>query len=151
MKVTFLLCCQKAFFSHLHGNNLVGLLEAKFAIACPPPPQLGPFGVFNAQASPWVFNAQGSPHWASSNSLITVLKCSYPYWLPLLACTPIKLCISLSTCLYSLEGKQFSLWPQFSERSRKRCFQFVWLFSYCDNGRDQFPSFKLFTCWVGIL
>ena len=82
----------------------------------------------------WVFNCQTCPHWAPRNSSIIVENVPTD---PGSSCgLQLRiLCIRLSL---QFPDKQFVLWPQFSDGSKKSCWlYFVQPFSFCE---ERLPS-----------
>lgn len=110
----------KGFFSDIHCEEFIELLQVKLRKVCSQPQRQGLLRVLSSQTCPL---------WASSNSTTRVVV-SLPQH-----CSPwrfllLQIVIFVSTCL-SLQylGQQFALWPHFSE-GYKKCSWFFSLFNF---------------------
>lgn len=129
-----LLEAQAGFFSGIYCEDLLGLLEEKSTKVWGFPQWMGP---------PEVFLSQTCPHWALSNSSITVQAFLPQHWfLPrfqLVTFCSGKLWFSVLACGSLL------FWEQFALRFEEVLFH-VQLFTSCLDGM---ATLKLFTCQTG--
>ena len=120
----------RGFFSNIHCEDVVDLLQVKITEVWGPWMTESPAGVFISQAY---------PHWASSSSSITVQDAFTRHWFlqRFLLWDVVFLWILLS--LHQFWGQPFALWPHFYWSSKKSC----WVF----NSFSFF--FYLFLGWIG--